>query len=221
MATNKIIDPTNVTVQVPAMADKPNQATNSNCLDKLIDGINALNSKLSYSTVTDWNNFKPSDTSNRTTKYGSSTGGTASNSPFSGDDAAFYGYVEGYPTYCTQHLTVQYSTTTRNRNRTFIRSFLSDTWTEWVELLQGSGRGFIGAIDLDNVVVPGVYGLSSGTSYTHLPTGFDSGILEVVCPLISGYYAIQRLSIGNKFAMRYRTNSSGSAWTNWSIFTGT
>jgi len=47
MATNKTIDPTNVTVQVPAMADKPNQAGNSNCIDKIIDGLNALNSKIS------------------------------------------------------------------------------------------------------------------------------------------------------------------------------
>lgn len=46
MATNKTIDPTNVTVQIPAMADKPNQATNSNCLDKTIDGVNAVNSKI-------------------------------------------------------------------------------------------------------------------------------------------------------------------------------
>jgi len=45
MATNKIIDPTNVTVQIPAMADKPNQAANTNCIDKIIDAVNALNSK--------------------------------------------------------------------------------------------------------------------------------------------------------------------------------
>ena len=46
MATNKTIDPTNETVQVPAMTDKPNQAMNSNCLDKIIDGVNALNSNI-------------------------------------------------------------------------------------------------------------------------------------------------------------------------------
>lgn len=46
MATNKTINPTNVTVQIPAMADKPNQAVNSNCLDKIIDGVNTLNSKV-------------------------------------------------------------------------------------------------------------------------------------------------------------------------------
>lgn len=52
MATNKTIDITNVTVQIPAMADKPNQATNSNCLDKIIDGVNALNSKFKTSSKT-------------------------------------------------------------------------------------------------------------------------------------------------------------------------
>ena len=55
MATNKTIDPTNVTVQIPAMADKPNQATNSNCLDKIIDGVNAVNSnkaKIVYEDLT-------------------------------------------------------------------------------------------------------------------------------------------------------------------------
>ena len=46
MATSKTINPTNVTVQIPAMADKPNQSLNSNCLDKIIDGVNAVNSKL-------------------------------------------------------------------------------------------------------------------------------------------------------------------------------
>lgn len=46
MATNKTIDVTNVTVQIPGMTDKPNQSVNSNCIDKIIDGLNALNSKL-------------------------------------------------------------------------------------------------------------------------------------------------------------------------------
>lgn len=46
MATNKTIDPTNVAVQIPAMADKPNQAVNSNCLDKIIDGVNANNGNI-------------------------------------------------------------------------------------------------------------------------------------------------------------------------------
>ena len=50
MATNKTINPTNVTVQIPAMADKPNQATNSNCLDKIIDGVNAVDSKINTTT---------------------------------------------------------------------------------------------------------------------------------------------------------------------------
>ena len=94
----------------------------------------AIETLANYQTITDWNNFKPTNANKATRLYGVSIGGTASNSPFSGDDAAFYGYVEGYPTYCTQHLTAQYSTTAGNRNRTFIRSYLGSAWTNWMEL---------------------------------------------------------------------------------------
>ena len=40
MATNKTITPTNVTVSVPAFTDQPDQRVNSNCIDKIIDGVN-------------------------------------------------------------------------------------------------------------------------------------------------------------------------------------
>ena len=52
MATNKTINPTNVTVQIPAMADKPNQSVTSNCIDKTIDGVNALDKKMYDLTAT-------------------------------------------------------------------------------------------------------------------------------------------------------------------------
>lgn len=42
MATSKLIKPTNVTVSIPAFTDQPDQRVNSNCIDKSIDGINAL-----------------------------------------------------------------------------------------------------------------------------------------------------------------------------------
>ena len=42
MATSKTLKPTNVTIQIPAFADKPDQRLNSNCLDKEADAINAL-----------------------------------------------------------------------------------------------------------------------------------------------------------------------------------
>ena len=46
MATNKTIQPTNVTVQIPAMADVPDASVFSNAIDKSIDGINAINSQI-------------------------------------------------------------------------------------------------------------------------------------------------------------------------------
>ena len=46
MATSKTLTPTNVTIQIPAMADLPDASVFSNCVDKLGDAVNALNSKL-------------------------------------------------------------------------------------------------------------------------------------------------------------------------------
>lgn len=46
MATNKLIKPTNVTVSIPAFTDQPDQRVNSNCIDKSIDGINALSDQI-------------------------------------------------------------------------------------------------------------------------------------------------------------------------------
>ena len=42
MATSKTLTPTNVTIQIPAFTDKPDQRLNSNCIDKEADAINAL-----------------------------------------------------------------------------------------------------------------------------------------------------------------------------------
>lgn len=46
MATSKTLTPTNVTIQIPAMTDAPDQSVNSNCIDKLGDAVNTLNSQL-------------------------------------------------------------------------------------------------------------------------------------------------------------------------------
>lgn len=46
MATSKTLTPTNVTIQIPAFTDQPDQRVNSNCIDKEADAINALNSKI-------------------------------------------------------------------------------------------------------------------------------------------------------------------------------
>lgn len=47
MATSKTLTPTNVTIQIPAMTDAPDQSVNSNCIDKLGDAVNTLNSQIS------------------------------------------------------------------------------------------------------------------------------------------------------------------------------
>ena len=46
MATSKTLTPTNVTIQIPAFTDKPDQRVNSNCIDKEADAINALSTML-------------------------------------------------------------------------------------------------------------------------------------------------------------------------------
>lgn len=46
MATSKTLTPTNVTIQIPAMTDAPDQSVNSNCIDKLGDAVNTLNSQI-------------------------------------------------------------------------------------------------------------------------------------------------------------------------------
>ena len=46
MATSKTLTPTNVTIQIPAFTDKPDQRVNSNCIDKEADAINALSDQM-------------------------------------------------------------------------------------------------------------------------------------------------------------------------------
>lgn len=47
MATSKTLNPTNVTISIPAMSDVPDAAVFSNCVDKEADAINTLNTKAS------------------------------------------------------------------------------------------------------------------------------------------------------------------------------
>ena len=46
MASSKTLNPTNVTIQIPALTDAPNVSVLSNCIDKEADAINTLNSNL-------------------------------------------------------------------------------------------------------------------------------------------------------------------------------
>lgn len=51
MATSKTLAPTNVTISIPAMTDAPDASVFSNCVDKEADAINALNSQLGNSSI--------------------------------------------------------------------------------------------------------------------------------------------------------------------------
>lgn len=62
MATSKTLTPTNVTISIPEMTDRPDQSVNSNCIDKEADAINALNSKTpSIKVITDTVTVNTSD----------------------------------------------------------------------------------------------------------------------------------------------------------------
>lgn len=52
MATSKTLKPTNETISIPAMTDRPNQSVNSNCIDKLADNVNKLYDRV-YSKLLD------------------------------------------------------------------------------------------------------------------------------------------------------------------------
>jgi len=46
MATSKTLNPTNVSISIPALGDAPDASVFSNCIDKEADAINALNSQI-------------------------------------------------------------------------------------------------------------------------------------------------------------------------------
>ena len=53
MATSKTLNPTNVSISIPALGDVPDASVFSNCIDKEADAINALNSQLSNTNAND------------------------------------------------------------------------------------------------------------------------------------------------------------------------
>lgn len=173
--------------------------------------ITQINSKITHVSVTNWNDFKPS--SDHKIRYGYSSGGNATGSPFSGFNATFYGYVEGVESYCTQHLTVQYASPAIHRNRTFVRSFIITEWSDWEEIPH-CGLGIIpNGTDYNDLIVPGTYLSNASYTYQHSPVA--GGILEVICPRISGNYCIQRVTISTTIWSRYRTQDSGTSFTDW------
>ena len=106
-------------------------------------------------------------------------------------------------------------------NYIFFRVRTSETdWDPWHKI-DNFGHGWIAGCDLNTLIEPGVYGISSGQTYTNLPTGETSGILEVLPPTAASSYVVQRLTIINRFFIRYKYLTSGSAWGPWYKFEGT
>lgn len=53
MATSKTLSPTSVTIFIPEFTDQPDQRVNSNCIDKLADAVNSLDTlKVKHTTYT-------------------------------------------------------------------------------------------------------------------------------------------------------------------------
>ena len=94
------------------------------------------------------------------------------------------------------------------------------SWVSWHKL-DLYGHGWIEGCDLNDLSSPGTYGLSSGKTYQHLPTGEGSGILEVIAPTSNATYITQRLTIIDRFYIRYKYLSNGASWGSWYKFTGT
>lgn len=212
-----------VDASIPAknIVETYNGSTLAGSAQSVKTAIDALNSKFSYETITDFNTFKTSSTSGTVRRYGESTGGAATHPPVEGGNYTFRGYVEGAASgsYCTQHFTIEYATKLTDRGRSFIRACINGTWEPWIEVAR-SGNGWQGAGDADYYISPGVYGFSAGTTYTNLPTGVTSGILEVICPNPTGAYCMQRLITTTAVYIRYRNASSGTAFGSWYKYTG-
>ena len=103
----------------------------------------------------------------------------------------------------------------------YLNNYYDGTWKGWRQAV-ASGCGFLpSGTNLNNLIIPGVYGISNSNSYTGLPTGVGGGILEVISPKTSGEYTIQRLQVASSIYERYRLNSSGTSFGSWYKYIGT
>lgn len=138
MATTKTLAPTNQTITIAAFqGEKPDHRQVADAEGKLADAVNALNSQISYKTITDFNEFIPTGTTNKQI-YGNSSGGSASNAPISGDNITYRAEAIGTTTYFTQEALIEYATTVGNRGRKFIRQCLNSEFTPWMEISERS-----------------------------------------------------------------------------------
>ena len=126
MATNKTLAPTNVTIAIPAMADKPDASVFSNCVDKEADAINALNSNMdnviNANVLTDLNYVPPKINLIYMKRYSNST----LNVPDASSGMVFTLKIASDGSSVIQ-FAVSYSLKIYTRRRS------SGTWGEWVE----------------------------------------------------------------------------------------
>ena len=97
-----------------------------------------------------------------------------------------------------------------------------NTWEAWNKI-DNYGYGWQPTgTNIDNLIQPGTYGLSSNYTYTGLPEGETSGVLEVITPSYSEGYAMQifRPTAAREY-VRYRSASGGTVWGSWYKYTGT
>jgi hypothetical protein len=145
-------------------------------------------------------------------------GGTYTNHPASGIPTTLLVFSQNKT---TQQFCVQIAVT---GERVFIRKQFSSGgsgWGAW-QLMQMSGCGWQpSGTDLNDLIYPGTYGVSGGSTNKHYPTGVTGGVLTVVNPGTSSAYCIQRLEIGSVIYMRYKGASSGTAFGSWYKYTGT
>jgi len=95
-------------------------------------------------------------------------------------------------------------------------------WSSWVSIDNYGGGWLPSGTNIDNIVQPGSYGISSNNNYSGtLPAGVTSGVLEVIAPGTSTTYIIQRITQVGFMCERYKSASSGEAWGSWYKYTGT
>ena len=92
--------------------------------------------------------------------------------------------------------------------KVYVRMASSATaWNAW-HSIDNYGEGWQPTnTDLNDVLLPGTYGLSSSNTYLHGPTSGIGGVLEVFAPSATETYVIQRISNGSSIYVRYRVNS--------------
>lgn len=96
---------------------------------------NAIRQSTAFETITDFNTFKPLDSTQSTRRYGLCTGDSAAHAPFSGNNETFRGYVEGTPSYFTQHFTSEYSTQNSKEGRVCVRVCINGTFLPWRQVI--------------------------------------------------------------------------------------